>query len=366
MAYLFSTSSFLLILTIFSAGGNFSPVKSNDTLSAARQNFNKVILPTSNRLNEREKYTPEFFFGGLEMADGKFEENSVWTHDAGLYNKERGKEISIANRMEVDVMNCGADSGSSGCVAGQHLNVEAEDKSSLPANTTLPAKKVIPTPTPDFKVSKVESKLPLVWIGGFEEESLRVPKANGNVWNNGNYNEDNHPEYTRIGTSIEVDIMNCAGYLISGRLNNVDLLGWRLETIPETAARDAAKKLKQCAGSDKKFPDNDAFAVAPQNKNRKDIKIEAVDTRKLYASLPRKSREWLEENKKIYKFSSSYRRKEKKNLTLRDDNWTDTDGDGKIDLVEISAVCDKDDSEGTTCSSILMLINGKWVEVGST
>lgn len=250
------------------------------------------------------------------------------------------------------------------CVTGQHLNVEGRDNSPLSANTELQAKDV--TPTPDYKVVKVESKLPLVWVGGFEEESLRVPKANGNIWNNGDYNENNYPEYIKIGTAIEVDIMNCAGYLISGKLNNVDLLGWQLETTPETAAKDAAEKLKQCAGSDEKFPDNDAFAIAPQNEYRKNIKIRAVDTRKLYASLPRKSREWLEENKKIYKFSSSYRREKKKNLTLRDDNWTDTDGDRKIDLVEISAVCEKDDSEGTTCSSILMLVDGKWIEIGST
>jgi hypothetical protein len=47
------------------------------------------------------------------------------------------------------------------------------------------------------------------------------------------------------------------------------------------------------------------------------------------------------------------------------DYWTDTDSDGKIYLVKITAVCEKDDSEGTSCNSILMLINGKWVEIGS-
>jgi hypothetical protein len=250
------------------------------------------------------------------------------------------------------------------CFPSRYLNADSRDRSS--ANIEIPPKNVTPTPTPFYKIVKVESKSPLVWIGGFDEESLRVPKANGSIWNNGDYNEITHPEYIKIGTAIEVDIMNCAGYLISGKLNNVDALGWRLETLPETAAKDAAEKLKQCAGSDEKFPNNYVFAVAPRDSSRSTIKIGSVDTKKLYDSLPLESRKWLEEDKDIYKFNSLYRRKEKKNLTLQNDNWTDTDGDGKIDLISISAVCEKDDSEGTSCNSILMLVEGKWVEIGST
>lgn len=232
-----------------------------------------------------------------------------------------------------------------------------------------------PAPTPPtnfadkseqtFTTVKVTSKEPLVWIGSFSADDLKTPEANDSIWNNGDYNEITHPEYIKIGTAIEVDVMNCAGYLISGKLNYVDALGWRLETLPGTAAADAIDRIQRCE-RDSEFPDYSAFAIAPRTGNRSNIKIGSVNTKKLYASLPLKSRRWLEEDKKIYKFSSTYRRKEKENLTLQNDNWTDTDGDGKIDLVEISAVCEKDDSEGTSCSSILMLIGGKWIEVGST
>ena len=158
--------------------------------------------------------------------------------------------------------------------------------------------------------------------------------------------------------------MNCAGYLGSAKIALVEGL-WKLTFIPETVSPDAQEKTAAC-----KQPidggNNPAFAVAPRDSNRKNIKIGNVDTRKLYASLPDTKRKWLEEEKKIYKTNPEFRDREKGNLTLRQDDWTDTDGDGKIDLVSISAVCEKGDSEGTSCSSILMLIDGKWIKVGLT
>lgn len=212
-----------------------------------------------------------------------------------------------------------------------------------------------------FKLLKIESKQPFAWIGTVSIENMEIPKANGNIWSNRKLDDDE--KYNQIGTAIEVDIMNCAGYLISGKLNKEGDYGWELETMPETAAKDAVDKIKQCNPySDSQFPISEAFAISPPDMPRRNIKIGQVDTRRLFASLPEKEKKWL--NKKL-DLPKEFQREEKANLTLREDNWTDINGDGEIDLLMLSTVCGADDSEGDGCAEILMRVKGKWIEIGS-
>ncbi len=213
-----------------------------------------------------------------------------------------------------------------------------------------------------FKTIKIDSAQPLAWIGTIEAENLEKPKANGNIWSNAKIDDDK--KYNQTGTSIEVDIMNCAGFLISGKLNKEDDFGWVLETMPQTAAKDAPDKIKQCdSNSDGSFPISDAFAVAPRDNRRQNIRIGKVDTRQLFASLPDKEKKWLDKKLDLPK---EYQRVEKANLNLREDNWTDINGDGEIDLLMLTTVCRADDSEGDRCGIIFLRSQSKWIEIGAT
>lgn len=70
-----------------------------------------------------------------------------------------------------------------------------------------------------FKLLKIRAKQPLVWTGVISVENLKTVKADSNIWNNAKLNDDKN--YNQTGTAIEVDIMNCAGYVVSGKLNKV-------------------------------------------------------------------------------------------------------------------------------------------------
>lgn len=254
----------------------------------------------------------------------------------------------------------------SACSSDRHIIAGTDDNLSLKENrsNTVPINNTNTLQNQDktSKLSKVESKQPLVWIGTVSAENMEAAKANGNVWSNAKLDDDE--KYNKIGTAVEVDIMNCAGFLISGKLKKEDDYGWVLETMPGTAAEDAVNKIKQCdPDSDSRFPNGNAFAVAPRDNERQNIKIGKVDTRRLFASLPEKEKKWL--NKKL-NLPREFQREEKANLTLRDDNWTDLNGDGEIDLLMLTTVCRADDSEGDECGRVFLRAKGKWVEIGST
>lgn len=254
----------------------------------------------------------------------------------------------------------------SACDLDSRTNAKSTDNAL--SNENQNASAVMPVvnasqPSRNSNTVKIESAQTLVWIGGISADELKTSKENSSVWNNDLIGA--RQENDQVAEVVEVDLMNCAGFLITGKLTDNYDGGWKLETIPETAAPDAADKIKRCT-DDSGTVGADAFAVAPRDEKRRNIKIGEADTRNLYASLPREERKWLEEKKKVYQTGSGFERKEKKNLTLRNDNWTDIDGNGEIDLVMISAACERDDTEGDLCGRILLKINGKWKEIGST
>lgn len=176
--------------------------------------------------------------------------------------------------------------------------------------------------------------------------------------------------YFKARGGIDVDLMNCGGYLASGRLTgSVDSTSsvpdWNLKISPETIAEDAEAKIKKCDANNYEGADittkdpalSNAFAVTPSNKKRREIVIGDTDTKKVFASLPKVTKEWA--NSKV---NIEYWKREKSNLTLGRDNWTDLDGDGKIDLVSIFAYTDEEHGSG----AVLLLVKGKWKEIGSS
>lgn len=185
-------------------------------------------------------------------------------------------------------------------------------------------------------------------------------ELNGDFWG---HDEDDEEEKLYPDNKVEIDIMNCAGYLASATTTYKGIMR-EVKLIPETVAADAVKKIRQCSlKPNDEITGSYVFGIAPRDKKRKDIKIGKVDTKKLYNALA-KDLEWdkqaVPEKQTISADSKTELKRTKRDLTLDEDTWTDLDGDGQIDLVRFQDTpCD----EKQTCTWIYRLISGKWKEV---
>ena len=216
--------------------------------------------------------------------------------------------------------------------------------------------------TADKKTKKRERNYPMIFVGSISLKNGRADAFENQVWSlaeEENRYVNGEPTFEINETEVvEVDIMNCAGYLGSGeaRYDSGDGLHWKIKFVSATAiAADAAEKVKQCnAEQQGDYVASAAFAIAPGDNKRRDIKIGKVATRKLFASLPKDTQKWLKNE-----YASDVHKKG--DLSLQEDNWTDIDGDGKIDLVYAFTNYDEEHSSGV----IMLLVNGKWKDVGS-
>jgi hypothetical protein len=255
----------------------------------------------------------------------------------------------------------------SACSRSVDLTVKAKERLILSENTNV-NKPPINADTPIVQKtdsSIIKSKYPIVFSGFVTLENREV-NISGNGWALVNTDlrkqlEQRESPVVDDKTTIKIDVMNCAGYLGSGvaRYNSGSGIYWKLQMISETMPTDILDKFKQCSDeNDAAEPDSiimrSAFAIESQENTRQNITIKPVDTRKLFASLP-------EETKKLLnnKYNAETRRQNK--LSLANDLWTDINGDGDIDLVELSTDCGD-----FQCSLILYLVKGKWVKIGET
>lgn len=208
-------------------------------------------------------------------------------------------------------------------------------------------------------------KYPLVLLGTIELNESKVSVIENQIWTDGRDGRDiedsvkvsDFPQVAK-GDGIEVDLIGCAGFLGKGKAIELEEYGWKLKLIPQTLAADAGEKIKQCAPPSYSPKDkliiNEIFAFAPSSDNRRIIKTANIDPKKLFASLPKTIQTWADDSEK-----QSGRKKG--TLTLEQDNWADTDGDGNIDLVVVFGSCE---SREYTCGSLLYLVSGKWKEIG--
>lgn len=144
-----------------------------------------------------------------------------------------------------------------------------------------------------------------------------------------------------IGTSVKVDVLNCAGYVATATATLNENEAWEVKVESETVALDAVEKIKACTGEPKsKYISSNAFAVAPVDEKRKQIKLNKLEKPAIY-NLPVSIQLWA------IKDSIS--------------NWVDTDGDGKVDLVSVSGYCST--SEESICKKVLSWNGFSWIEI---
>lgn len=211
-----------------------------------------------------------------------------------------------------------------------------------------PAANISPTPLAEKSVP-VQVKDISVWSGAVSVINVVEGTDPNVVWVNDELNE---PELQKTGSFADVDVMNCGGFIASGKMARNERGEMRLKIAPGNYAADAADKIKQCAEreeSEEKFITSKAFAVAPGNAQRKVIKTAKVVTKKVFESLPADARE--------------SHGKKRIDLSQMTDIWADLDGDGTIDIVEISATSEEESGRGVI---LLRGTGGTWKRIGST
>lgn len=158
---------------------------------------------------------------------------------------------------------------------------------------------------------------------------------------------------------IEIDLMNCAGYIASATTTYRGTMR-EVKLIKKSTATDAVQKIKQCSTvNNGEIFISDVFGITPREDKRKNIKIGKIDTKKIYDALAKDIKQ-IKKIKNPEGETTPQLKGTKGNLLLGDDNWTDLNGDGQIDLIEFhDTPCDEKD----TCTWIFQLIDGKWKDI---
>lgn len=211
---------------------------------------------------------------------------------------------------------------------------------------------------------KTDAKYPLVLLGSIDLREGKVEITENQVWTDGRDGKDiqdaEEDDFLQVesGEEIEVDVINCAGFIAKGKANqSSDNYGWKLKIVPQSLSTGASEKVRQCASpiysADEKNVTGNVFAIAPAKNNRQSIKMAKVDPKKLFVSLPKATQVWADGSKKELG-------RKKGTLAIEKDNWADTDGDGRIDLVLVFGSCE---NREYSCGSLLLLIDDKWKEI---
>ena len=235
------------------------------------------------------------------------------------------------------------------CIKSQNIEVDSNDV--LAKSTQTPT--VSHSNAPLKNIEQVTAWVAVFDLKEFKSSSNDIIVLYGE---NNDYNkllDETSPEYKTHG-GVEVDLMNCVGYLASGIVyiiqqpdDTTSLPHWRLKVSSETVSKDFEEKIKQCKTTKKPAVNEEevgnlAFAVSPPAKKRKDIKLSEVqDLNKLLDSIPDEIKKSVNQKKTHIKST----------LSLANDSWTDLDGDGKIDLLVLT---------GNKKGVILLLEKNQW------
>lgn len=170
-----------------------------------------------------------------------------------------------------------------------------------------------------------------------------------------------------VGTTVEMDILNCSGYLGTAKVTYQGLqnTAWTAEMIPETKVSDVEQRLLRCVADPndeftRKYLSNSVFFIAPKNEKRKQIKnVQKPDWKQIVSSIPY---EWRKVAR-LPKFPTE------KQATQCIGEWLDSDGDGNIDIITLCAFNEDSITESGNVweySRVLRLVDGQWREIWQT
>lgn len=246
--------------------------------------------------------------------------------------------------------------------------------SSLPEQINLARQDQNPTPTPlpektedsnesylaaDENIVNRTGEIQMVFMGYLDFKNGKI--VSGNNWSVG---EDK--ANIKLKPGMRFDVLTCAGFAVQAKLKkyhgekNASDQGydWEMEFISDkTFEADVNTHLK-CRGKDGNYIR--AFAVYPSQSNRRKIKVKSEpDVEKVFASLSVKDKKWIASDDPE---NTDYTERTKNEPDI--EAWTDANGDGEIDLIEVAGNCNGKSDGDLTCFQILHWSNKMWSRVG--
>jgi hypothetical protein len=168
-----------------------------------------------------------------------------------------------------------------------------------------------------------------------------------------------------IKKGLTFDLMTCAGFVGQAKLKNwIGKDGesdkgydWEIELMSVGNFRENKNLLEKCRDDNGYVR---TFAVYPVKKEREKIQIKSSpDLETVFDSLPLKEKEWIASNDPE---KTGYLEEKKKVPDI--EAWTDSDGDGKMDLIEVKGNCNGQPDGDLICMQILHFARNKWIRVG--
>lgn len=183
----------------------------------------------------------------------------------------------------------------------------------------------------------------------------------GNDWALG---EDKDDETLKKGMTF--DVMTCAGFVANAKLKKWHNEGdssdkgynWEIEFASDKLSNSVENQLKKCReGKDERIR---TFAIYPSKPEREKIQTKITpDLMKVFDSISSKDKKWIASNDPE---NTGYSEEKKRVPDI--EAWTDSDGDGQIDLIEVKGNCNGQPDGDLICMQILHLSNNKWIRVG--
>lgn len=175
----------------------------------------------------------------------------------------------------------------------------------------------------------------------------------GNDWAIG---EDKDESLFRKGMTF--DVMTCWGFVGKARLKkrntgiDDDGYGWEMDFSPVNVPKANDDLLKKCGGDRDELR---AFAVYPSKRDRDKVRITGMPTlQPIFDSIPARDKKWIA--------SDDDGPGNRKSPDI--EAWTDVNGDGQIDLIEVKGHCNGKTDGDLICMQVLHYSNNKWNRVG--
>lgn len=175
----------------------------------------------------------------------------------------------------------------------------------------------------------------------------------GNDWAVG---EDKDESLLRKGMTF--DVMTCAGFVGKARLKKRntetgdDGYGWEMDFSPVIVAKANDDLLNKCRGGRDELR---AFAVYPSKQDREKIRITGMPAlQPIFDSIPVRDKKWIASDDQAHGNQKS----------PDIEAWTDVNGDGQIDMIEVKGHCNGKTDGDLICMQVLHYSNNKWNRVG--
>lgn len=202
-------------------------------------------------------------------------------------------------------------------------------------------------------------KIQMVFMGYLDVRNGKL--VSDNDWSVG----EDHANI-ELKTGMQFDVLTCAGFNTQAKLKkyhgekNASGKGyeWEMEFIPDKISETDVNALTKCREKESNWIRT--FAIYPSKAERQKIKIQSEpDLQKVFDSISAQDKKWIASNDPE---NTGYTDQKKKDPDI--EAWTDSDGDGQIDLIEVVGNCNGKSDGNLICMQILHWTNNKWVRVG--